>query len=114
VFLSRRPEQEVEDILNAYDFTALTPWTIIDRAKIMDLINKAKEDGFTIAKEECNRSEITIAAPVVNNKNYSVASVNISMNVKNWDVARVRKELAPLIAKTAANISRSLGGKSTY
>lgn len=107
--LSRLDENRVQSILDRSTRDPLTSKTITDKAKIMDLVAQAADEGFTIAKEECILSEITIAAPIIGINGRIEGSINIATSIQQYSPETIRSDLAPIITQVALDISRAMG-----
>lgn len=107
--LSTLPRDEVERIVDACDRRPLTPMTITDRDAVLAKVEEGRRDGFTIANQECIVGEITTAAPILGRDRTAVAAINISAAVQNYAPEEVRAKLAPVVTRTALEISRALG-----
>jgi DNA-binding IclR family transcriptional regulator len=107
-YLSTLDQAEVERIIDASDLTPLTRHTITDRNQILDRINQARIDGYTMATQECIISELTIAAPIYGAGQIGLGAINICVSQPSWSIERVNAELAPLITQTAHEITLAL------
>lgn len=107
--LSRLDKDRVLGILDRSNRDALTAKTITSQDEILELIAQAAEDGFAIASEECIVSEITVAAPIIGANGQVEGSVNIATSIQQYSQEAVRAELAPIITRTALEISRAMG-----
>ena len=99
------PDEQVRDILDRSDRTALTPHTITARRAIMDRLAKVRAAGYELADQEVYVGDISVAAPVLDFSGRAVAAVNIAVPSPRWSPARVERELAPFAIETARVIS---------
>src|SRR3546814_5550413 len=58
--MSQMPESEVEALLDSRSLHALTPMTIVDRARILELVEQARLDGFSVTNQEVLLGEIAV------------------------------------------------------
>ena len=107
--MSMLPCEKVETILDQSDLQPLTPMTIIDRDKIVALIDEGREQGYTIASQECIIDEITVAAPIIGREREVHGAINIATSLQEYSEATVRSKLAPIVRRTALEISRTMG-----
>jgi DNA-binding IclR family transcriptional regulator len=107
--LSRLEHDRVHSILDRSTLEPLTSHTITDKARILDLVAQAADDGFTIASQECIVSEITVAAPIMGANGRVEGSVNIATSIQQYDPEAVRSDLAPIVTRAALEISRAMG-----
>ncbi|MBT6117242.1 MAG: helix-turn-helix domain-containing protein [Rhodospirillaceae bacterium] len=109
--LSALPEAEARALLAASEMVRYTPHTIADTGHLMEEIAKATADGFAITVEEHYVGDLSIAAPVLDFSGRPVAAVNIAVPTGRWTVDRMRRQLGPIVKRTAAEISRTEGGQ---
>lgn len=112
--LSHLPEDEVLELLNAKERKPLTAKTVTELDAILDLVHKAREDGFSLADEEGQMGIITVGAAILDGSGYPVAAVNMAASRRHWNVQQVAKKLGPLVVETARNISRTQGFSASY
>lgn len=104
-YLSMLEEAEARAILEASERVKFTPSTQTDIAKLMRMLEEARENGFAYAYEEFYRTDLNLGVPLLNASGRPVAAVNVSVSSTRWTPARLRKELAPLMIETARMIS---------
>lgn len=107
--LSRLDHERVDGILERTERQQLTPKTITDKDQILDLIAQAADEGFAIASEECIVNEITVASPIIGASGQVEGSVNIATSIQQYSTEAVRAELAPIVTRSALEISRAMG-----
>lgn len=111
--LATLSDGDVEEVLDNSDLSPLTPMTITDRNVILEKVEAARRDGFTIAYQECFVGEIAIAAPVLGRDRRAIGAVNICTSTPAWTVDEVREKLVLPVTRTARDISRALGLSSS-
>lgn len=104
-YLSALPAVEAQQILRQSSLQALTPMTITDPRRILELIEAAHADGYSCSDQECYRGDVTVAAPVIGEGGHPVGAVNISAPTSRWTIEEMRAKLAPLVMETARAIS---------
>lgn len=112
--LSHLPEGMARDLIGKSQRRTLTAKTITDLDKIMALVRKAREDGFSLADEEGQMGIITVGSAILDGSGYPIAAVNIAASRRSWSVEQVREKLGPLIVETARHISRTQGFSASY
>jgi len=105
--LSLMPRASVEALLDARPRKALTPMTITDRARLLDLIDQARQEGFSVTNQQILIGELAVAAPIVDGYGLPIGAVQCSVSTAEWSFERVRAELAPQVLQTANRISRA-------
>lgn len=98
---------ERERILRASELIAYTPQTQTDPVRIAQLCEEAAHRGFAHTDSEYYRGDLTVAAAVLDASGRPLGSVNISAPSTRWTMARVNRELAPMVIETARMISTS-------
>lgn len=112
--LSHLPESTARDLIEAPTRKPLTAKTITDTDEIMKLVGKAREDGFSLADEECQMGIITVGSAILDRSGYPVAAVNIAASRRTWSVDQVSEKLGPLVVETARHISWTQGFSASY
>ncbi len=112
--LAHLPGEEARRLIESSERRPLTPKTITGAGEIMALVRQAATDGFSVADEEGQLGLITVGAAILDRTGYPVAAVNMAAPCRTWSIARVRKELGPLIIETARKISRTQGFSASY
>jgi IclR family transcriptional regulator, KDG regulon repressor len=108
VFLSSMDSIKLNDYIKKETFIKLTDHTITEPSKLIKEINKVKENGFAIDKEEYQLGGICIAAPIKSYQNEIVASISISIHKSNFSSDKSSFYINE-VKNAARNISRSLG-----
>jgi hypothetical protein len=110
-YLSRLPIDEVTDILDRSSLRPLTPNTVTDRARILDLVGEAREMGYARADQECYRGDLTLGAPVIGQHGRPVAAVHISGPTSRWTLQELVARWAPLLMETARAASSRMADR---
>jgi IclR family pca regulon transcriptional regulator len=100
-YLSALPKQEVRAILEHSTLRKLTPHTLQDIPRILEIIDAARDLGYAWANQECYLGDLTIGAPILGKDGRPVASVNLSGPTSRWTLVELRERLAPLLLETA-------------
>jgi DNA-binding IclR family transcriptional regulator len=106
--LSRMPKNEAAGVLTDSERTPITPHTVTDLQENLDLLQAARNQGFTVTVQEFLIGEIAVSAPVTNREGRPLAAVYISADYARWPRERVEKELAPIAMEAAAAIGAHL------
>lgn len=110
-YLSRLHEDEVADILERSSLQPLTPTTVTDKKKILDLISEAREAGYARANQECYRGDLTLGAPVIGQHGRPVAAINISGPTSRWTLESLAERYASLLLETARAASSGMADR---
>ncbi|NLB11513.1 IclR family transcriptional regulator [bacterium] len=102
------PDSEIERILQKADLAPLGPNAITNPGVLKEHLKEIREKGYATSFEERVLGVASIAAPILNEKHYAIASLSIS-----GPIARLTKEKEPLFAmlikKAASDISKNCG-----
>src|SRR3546814_3282749 len=93
------PESEVEALLDSRSLHALTPMTIVDRARILELVEQARLYGFSVTNQEVLLGEIAVSAPITDEAGRPLGAVQSSISTAAWTLEAVREKLAPQIGR---------------
>jgi IclR family pca regulon transcriptional regulator len=106
--LAFRPADEAAAVVDASNRVKMTEQTITARAAVLQRIADARADGFAAGVSQMLPNEISIAAPVIDNRGYGIAAVQIPVYQPQWTLDDARSKLAPLAMETARSISGNL------
>jgi DNA-binding IclR family transcriptional regulator len=104
-YLSSLEMSERVALLDASDRVAYTPSTITEVPKLLALCAEAAKRGYAYAASEYYPQDLNVAAAVLDASGRPLGAVNISAPSTRWTLARVQRELAPLVIETARVIS---------
>jgi DNA-binding IclR family transcriptional regulator len=110
-YLSRLPMEEVMDILDRSTLRALTPSTVTDKARILDLVREARDTGYSRADQECYRGDLTLGAAVMGQHGRPVAAVNVSGPTSRWTLEDLARRWSPLLMDTARAASSGMADR---
>ena len=104
-YLSVLPPEQRAALLQASDRVAYTPTTITEVPKLLALCDEAAKRGYAYAASEYYAGDLNVGSAVLDATGRPLGAVNISAPSTRWTMARVHKELAPLVIETARLIS---------
>ena len=104
-YLSLLPVAERAALLEASERVAYTPTTISEIPRLQALCAEAARRGYAYSAAEYYPGDLNVAAAVVDASGRPLGAVNISAPSTRWTMARVHRELAPLVIETARLIS---------
>ncbi|MBS0578120.1 MAG: helix-turn-helix domain-containing protein [Proteobacteria bacterium] len=110
-YLSRLPDDEVDEILDRSSLRPLTATTVTDRSRVLALIAEARETGYSRANQECYRGDLTIGAAVMGPHGRPVAAVNISGPTSRWTLEDLAQRWSPLLMETARAASSGMADR---
>lgn len=111
--LAHLPDQELDMLLNGYQFISLTPYTITDKQKFLDELEITRTRGYSIDNQENELGGRCIGVAIFNHQNYPIAAISISIPVQKIPMEQVPAYGQKLI-QTASMISQKMGYQKTY
>jgi len=106
-YLSTVPREEARELLQRSALQPLTPHTLTQLPRILEIVDNARELGYAWASEECYPGDLTIGAPIIGPDGRAIAAVNISGPIIRWSMTELRERLVPLLLETARVASRN-------
>jgi DNA-binding IclR family transcriptional regulator len=104
-WLSMVSVEERTRLIEACDRVAYTPRTITEVPALLALCAEAAQRGYAYSVGEYYAGDLNVGAAVLDASGRPLGAVNISAPSTRWTMARVHKELAPLVIETARLIS---------
>lgn len=108
VLLAYRSKAEVDALLGRGPLERLTKNTIIAVNQVRRELDKVRDQGFALDREECEEGASCIAVPLHNAQGKVEAALSISAPAVRLTPRRM-EELIPLMLRTAQEISGQLG-----
>ncbi|MEI2416266.1 IclR family transcriptional regulator [Orrella sp. JC864] len=103
--LSAMPPEQARALLQAAPRPKYTSTTVTDVDALMRIVERAREDGYSTASGEYYRGDLNLGVAVYDAQGRPAGAVNISAPSSRWTLARMRRELAPLLMETCRLIS---------
>ena len=108
VLLAYRPKAQVDALLRRGPLERLTKQTITSVAQIRRELEKVRDQGFALDREECEEGACCIAVPIYNSRGDVEAAIGISAPTTRLTPRRV-EELIPIMLRTGREVSSQLG-----
>ena len=108
LFLSTMPESELDEYLGKTELTPFTPYTLVDRTKIMENLELIRNQGYSVDNEEMEEGVRCVAALIYDHQGKPAASVSITGAAMRVTPDRI-KHFGKLVNSCAAAISSQLG-----
>ena len=112
ILLSRLPDAQLLQRLQAMDRPALTPHTVTDPEALLRLIRSAGEEGFSLVDQELEAGLRSAAVGVHDAEGQTVLAINTSVTASTEDAEHTRQRVLPALQECAAEVQtlvRSLG-----
>lgn len=107
--LAHLPAQEADAILASSSLVKMTNATETNPDKLRGILSDVRRDGFALSNQEAFIGDISVAAPVLDERSVPIAAVNIAVPSPRWSVDEVTAKLIPLVKNTAKQISAGAG-----
>jgi len=104
-YLSALESEEVDALLDASTLKAYTPNTLTDKARILAVIDEARQNGYSWANEEFFRGDINLAVAIRDARGRPLGAINISLPTSRWSLETGRKQIAPVLLETVRAIA---------
>lgn len=94
-----------ERLLRASNLVPYTSQTVTAIPELIALCEEAAKRGYAYSAGEYYKGDLAVSAAVLDADGRPLGAVNISAPSTRWTIARVKRELAPLVVETAQRIS---------
>jgi IclR family pca regulon transcriptional regulator len=101
-------DDQLQDLLKSIRLEPYTASTIVDRAALIERIDKDHLQGFSIVDEELEKGLRSIAVPIVSRAGNCIAAINLSAHSNRTTRNEMREEFLPRLREVAEVISQSL------
>jgi len=105
--LSRLPPEQAAEIISRSDLRPLTAKTITDPATIIEMVDQARDDGFSLAVEESSGGELTLGVALLGFDGLPTAAIHIGASLSEWNPTDFAQRMAPLALETARNLNHA-------
>ena len=104
ILLAGLTPEELDTFLGQATIERRTLKTITDRRLLADAIGKAKADGFAIVDEELELGLRSIAVPIRDRAERTVAAINVSTQSARFTVEEMEREILPALLEARQRI----------
>jgi len=102
--LSEMSDERINHIIDEVGVPAITPQTITDRTKLLDQMERIRDRGFAIDRQERAEGIQCVGAPVNAGSSGRLAAVSVSGLASKMRGGRLTEEIAELVVHTANKI----------
>lgn len=102
------PEQERRTFVQTAPIPKMTPKTLTNRVELQKVLAKAHERGWVLLDQELEDGVRSIAAPIRDRRNRTIAAINIGTQSGRISTKQLSEDFLPLLVATAADISSAL------
>ncbi|HTX78236.1 MAG TPA: IclR family transcriptional regulator [Longilinea sp.] len=102
------PNPERDNLLDGYNFSPVTPYTITDRDKFVAELALTRQRGFAIDEQENELGGRCISAPIRDRQGYPIAAISISVPIQRFPKEAI-DEFGRKLIETSELISQRMG-----
>lgn len=108
VLIASLPQEEFDKYLARTELKSLTPKTVSDKAKFLEIIKKVRLNGYSIIDQELELGLRSIAVPVKTRSGRVAAAMNIGLNAHRITVSKMVSSFLPLLRENASALGKFL------
>lgn len=107
VLLGQLPGDELKKILSAAKLKKLTPNTVIDKKKLLQIIEQTRDDGFCLVEQELEFGLSALAVPVRSSKE-GYTALGVSVHADRVPKKEMISRLLPILKESADRIGAGM------
>ena len=108
VLLAGLSQDDLEQYLAEAVFEPFTDRTVVDQARLREIVAEAARQGYAIVDQELEEGLRAVAAPIRGPGESVTAAINLSAHASRVSLAAMRTELLPALLETASRIESDL------
>ena len=108
VLLAGLAPEELEAYLDRVDLQPLTPRTVIDRARLVAVLDETRARGFCLVDQELEEGLRSVAVPIVDARGVTFAAVNVSAHSSRVSLDELRTKHLGQLMEAAEKINADL------
>lgn len=108
VLLADLAETEREAFLDRHGVGAVTPRTIIDRARLATMLSEVAAQGFAVVEDEAELGFRSLAVPVHRRDGRARFALNVGMTSMRGPLAEARERFIPILRAEADRLAQLL------
>jgi len=101
VLLAALRDVELAAYLDRVELKALTPKTVTDKSSMLEIIQSVRAQDYALTDEELELGLRSIAVPVRNRQNRTVAAINVGVHAARVSTAEMIERLLPTLQENA-------------
>jgi DNA-binding IclR family transcriptional regulator len=102
------PPEEREAMLNQINLAPITPYTITERERLVELLDQIRKQGYVVTADDLDLGAVSVAAPIRDFTGRTVAAMSIAGPVSRFP-EDVTERYVTLILQGTDRVSRALG-----
>jgi IclR family transcriptional regulator, pca regulon regulatory protein len=108
--LAHLDKDDAEAVLAASRLSKLTDATEVRRDRLRRILLGVRLRGYALSNQEAFVGDISVAAPVFDERRRAIAAVNIAVPFPRWSVGQVQRKLTPFVKDVAERVTGVLSG----
>ncbi|MCL2894041.1 IclR family transcriptional regulator [Brenneria tiliae] len=108
VLLAFNPQNEIDALLQDYEFTQRTPNTIVDRETYLQALESVRQNGYALDNQENEQGVRCISVPIWNHARRTIAAISMSTLTNRVSDAEFNDYIV-LLKAASKELSRRLG-----
>jgi|SRR5208283_4750008 len=108
VLLAGLPRAMLKERITSMSLTPLTPHTIVDRVRLLEVIEQVRIQGWCMVSEELEQGLVSVAVPITDRNGNVVAAMNISGSLNKPTPADLLENRLPKLLAAATKINKLL------
>jgi IclR family pca regulon transcriptional regulator len=108
VLLAFAGEAERECHLAGANLAKFTPRTIVDPARLSELLREVAQRGWALVDQELEEGVRSVAVPIRDAARRVIAAMNLSGHASRVTIAQMKREFVPVLLEASARITATL------
>jgi len=105
IMLAHLPEEALDDYLQKVELKAFTPHTVVSVARLREILEKVRQEGYAVLNEELEVGLRSIAVPVRGASGNVVAAINVGAQATRISARKMKEEFLPVLQRAAQELS---------
>ena len=108
VLLAALPPKTWKSAIEDLPLERFTKYTVSDRATLLSILMKIRNDGYAINNQELEVGLISVAVPIRDHQGQTIAAMNIATQSERFTSSDIEKRLLPLLKNAAKELEAIL------
>ncbi|MDP9342429.1 MAG: helix-turn-helix domain-containing protein [Actinomycetota bacterium] len=108
VLLADLPSEQLDDYFQKTQRAPLNERTVTEEARLREIIDQARTDGWTLVDQEVEEGVRSLAVPLRNPNGRTEAALTVCSHAFRVSVERILEEFLPLVTETSERITADL------
>jgi len=108
ILLGGLSREELDNVLKKSDLKAITPHTVIDPARLKQIIRDDCAKGWSLVNQELEEGLVSLSVPIQDRTGRIVAAMNVSGQATRTSADEMVRTILPQLQRTALQIGDAL------